>query len=290
MFKRNIKRQRGFFTIAQNSPTSDYVRIAYAQALSLKATQLEVPWLSIGVTSGTIIPDKYKEIFDEIIEIPWGDCAKNSQWKLENEWKVYHITPYEETIKLDADMLFLSNISNKWNILSNKNINVCSSVKTYHNEIIKSDFYRKDYTNNNLPNIYSAMFYFKLSPESKLLFKKFQDIYKNWDIYSRLCMPKNRPSKFTTDTGLALAIKLLWYDRFCADPFLLSFTHMKSQLQNWVNVGSKDFLWTQFVPYYFTNDLELIVGNIKQTGIFHYHDNTFLTDDIISKYEKRLGI
>lgn len=290
MFKRKVKRPRGFFTMAQNSSSGNYVRLAYAQALSLKATQTEVPWLSIGVTPGTEIPAKYRKCFDEIIEIPWGDCANSSEWKLDNEWKAYHITPYNETIKLDADMLFLSDMSHWWNVLASRTINVCSSVKTYHNETITSNFYRTDYVDNNLPNVYSAAFYFKLCDKSEQLFVKLQDIHKNWDIYSRICMPNNRPLKFTTDTGLALAIKLLWYDEFCLSPNILTFTHMKGQLQNWVNVGSRDFLWANFVPHYFTKDLKLIVGNVEQTGVFHYHDNKFLTDDIIEKYEQRLNI
>ena len=35
---REFKRERGFLTFAQNS-TTDYVRLAYGLALSLKATQ-----------------------------------------------------------------------------------------------------------------------------------------------------------------------------------------------------------------------------------------------------------
>jgi hypothetical protein len=40
---REFKRKRGFFTFAQNG-THDYVRMAYALALSLKATQTDVPY------------------------------------------------------------------------------------------------------------------------------------------------------------------------------------------------------------------------------------------------------
>jgi hypothetical protein len=42
---REFKRKRGFFTFAQNG-THDYVRMAYALALSLKATQTDVPYCS----------------------------------------------------------------------------------------------------------------------------------------------------------------------------------------------------------------------------------------------------
>src|SRR5271157_3807356 len=106
MTDRIFKRERGFLTIAQNSADTDYIRLAYGLALSLKATQKENGYLSILVTPGTIVNKEYRWAFDEIIEIPWGDNATASRWKLENEWKAYHVTPYRETIKLDADMLF----------------------------------------------------------------------------------------------------------------------------------------------------------------------------------------
>ena len=44
---REYKRQRGFFTIAQYSEKfGDYPRMAYALALSLKASQIEAPFLA----------------------------------------------------------------------------------------------------------------------------------------------------------------------------------------------------------------------------------------------------
>ncbi|NJO58817.1 MAG: hypothetical protein HC836_10845 [Richelia sp. RM2_1_2] len=289
MFNRNIKRDCGFFTIAQNSDV-DYVKIAYGLALSLLATQKEVPYLAVGVTPGTEILPKYREVFDEIIEIPWNDDAKDSLWKLENEWKAYHVSPYNKTIKLDADMLFLSDVTSWWRKLENTPLNVCSEVRTYHNEVITSNKYRLDFVANKLPNVYSAMCYFNISDVNHLLFQKLGDITLNWGMYSKICLSNTKPDKFTTDVGLALALKLLWYDNWCLKPSILTFTHMKSHLQNWHNIGNGDFAWTQYLPHYFSKNLELIVGNIKQTGVFHYHHKNILTDDIIKKYERYLGI
>ena len=36
-------------------------------------------------------------MFDDIVPIPFQDTAKHDKWKVQNRWKIYHATPYEET-------------------------------------------------------------------------------------------------------------------------------------------------------------------------------------------------
>ena len=119
---------KGFFTIAQNSGETDYVRMAYALALSLRCSQKTVKNLSIGITPGTKIDQKYAWAFDNIIEIPWNDHAADSSWKLENEWKTYHMSPYDETVKLDCDMLFFNDIAAWWDAMSGHDFLACNQV------------------------------------------------------------------------------------------------------------------------------------------------------------------
>ena len=49
--------------IAQNS-NYDYVRMAYVTALSITNTQRLVRRISIAVDKDTVVPDKYKTVFD----------------------------------------------------------------------------------------------------------------------------------------------------------------------------------------------------------------------------------
>ena len=108
---------KGYFTIAQNKIVQDYLKLAYGLALSIKDTQ-EINNISLGITPGVKVPDKYRLVFDHIIEIPFEDAAARFKWKLQNEWKVFHMTPYEETIKLAADMYFPTDISHWWKKIS----------------------------------------------------------------------------------------------------------------------------------------------------------------------------
>ena len=64
----------------------------------------------------------------------------------------------------------------------------------------------------------------------------------------------------------------------------IHFTHMKSKVQNVDNIGLN---WTDSIPFYMTDDLELKVGNFRQQGIFHYTENKFCKD-VIKKYESKV--
>lgn len=284
---------RGFFTIAQGE---QYQRMAYAAALSLKLSQPEgYSNLSIGVTADEIdkVNPKYLEVFDKVVEIPWKDHAANSSWKLENEWKAIYMTPYDETIKLDADMLFPGDISGWWDLLAKSEGVFCTKAMTYRGEIITSDFYRKTFTESELPNVYTAMFYFKKTEANYELFKLAEMIFNNWErFFYDFLEPEHRPRFVSTDVVFALAAKILDYGSLNTTPNLNipTFVHMKSQLQNWPDDQFMIEDWTKIVRSYFGRDGSLIVGNYKQQLPFHYHVKDFLTDRMIGIMEKRLGI
>ena len=62
---------------------------------------------------------------------------------------------------------------------------------------------------------------------------------------------------------------------------------MKANIQNWQ--GLKDS-WQKEVGTYLTDDAQLYVGNYKQSNIFHYTEDDFITSDVINTYEKIIGI
>ena len=153
---------KGYLVIAQNNSSEDYIRQAYALALSIKNTQ-EINNFAIAVAPDAVksIPEKYRSVFDYVVEIPWVDHATNSDWKIENKWKYYYMSPFDETVMLDTDMIFTSDISFWWDYLAEKEAWFTTNVKTYRGTDVTSDYYRKTFTSNKLPNIYTAFAYFK---------------------------------------------------------------------------------------------------------------------------------
>ena len=113
---------------------------------------------AVGQTSSV---EQYVSAFDKIIKIPFEDHALNSDWKVQNRWKAYHATPYEQTILLDADMLILSDLNYVWKKLQDKNLYFTSQVKNFRGDILTDRVYRKTFIENELPNLYSGFCYFK---------------------------------------------------------------------------------------------------------------------------------
>ena len=281
---------RGYLILAQDTRKDDYTKLAYALALSIKNSQSSVNSVALA-TDTAKMPDKYYDVFDNIVDIPWIDHAENSKWKIENKWKYYYMTPFDETIILDADMLFPSDISYWWDILSQKDIWITDKPRTFRGEIITSTKYRESFVANDLPNVYTAFMYFKKSLLTAELFKMIELIFQNWERFFYNYLDETRPKNLSGDVAYALAIKLLGIEKECFGNSNLvpSFVHMKSMLQN---IDEKYLTedWTKHIPTYFADNGTFKIGNFEQTLPFHYQIKSWLTDDMISILEKRLGV
>jgi hypothetical protein len=275
---------KGYLILAQNNSSNDYVRMAYVLALSIKNSQKEITSVSLITDVPDAVPNHYKEVFDHIIEIPWYDDALNSDWKIENRWKIYHITPYDETVLLDADMLFLTNVDHWWgNLSKNYDLFITSNVMTYRNETVTSDYYRKAFVRNNLPNTYSAFTYFKKTEFAEEFWTLVEVIVKNWKEFYDKFLPNYTPKHLSIDIAFALAVKILDIeDRVTTKFDYPTFVHMKSKIQNWF-ISTDD--WMDFGGVYLNRQGLLKISNYQQTGIFHYTEKKFLTKHIEYVYE-----
>ena len=276
---------KGFLTIAQNCAHTDYLRLAYAQALSIKYTQTHCKY-AVVISPHTTVPGRYREVFDHVIEIPWGDDARDELWKLQNEWKTYHITPFEQTLKLDCDVLFFDDLKAWWDAYDLYDVAPTLSVQSYRGPESQSDFYRQTFTLNELPNFYSALFYYRKSEAALRLFKACEYVYKHWDELSLQYLEHHRPRKANTDVAFALAAKLTNTPLGCG---IGRFVHMKPHMLG-IKTEQMGEDWTKHLRYRFDSKMNLFVEHFKQTVPFHYQVKTFITDEVIRGYEKVLGI
>ena len=275
---------KGYLILAQNNNSDDYVRMAYVLALSIKLSQKEVTSVSLVTDIVDAVPDHYKKVFDHVIEIPWYDDALKSDWKIENRWKIYHITPYNETVLLDADMLFLTNVDNWWNYLNtNFDLFITSDVLTYRNELITNSYYRRAFVDNNLPNTYSAFTYFKKSQLAEEFWTLVEIIAKNWKFFYDRYLINFKPMYLSMDVVFALAVKILGIeDQVTTTLGYPNFVHMKSHVQNWITNTNN---WMDYGGVYLNRQGSLKISNYQQTGIFHYTEKKFLNDHIEYVYE-----
>ena len=269
---------KGFLVLAQNSDVN-YVRQVYALALSIKAPQPTIN--NVSIITNDPLPAGFSKAFDKVIPIYFGDSAANSTWKVENRWKLYRSSPYDETIVLDADMLVLDNIEHVWKFSNERDLFFTSSVVDYKSRIVVDDTYRKMFVANDLPNLYSGMCYFKKSQLAEDFFKLLEFITNNWNKIFYEVAPKNMQNFYSFDVSVAIAAKLMGIDDTIThkhSPF--TFTHLKPALQGWDPVPQSCL--SQLLIN-FTDSKELYLNNFRQRGVFHYVEDAFLTDEIIKK-------
>uniref|UniRef100_UPI00215B1B76 hypothetical protein n=1 Tax=Escherichia ruysiae TaxID=2608867 RepID=UPI00215B1B76 len=65
-----------------------------------------------------------------------------------------------------------------------------------------------------------------------------------------------------------------------------AFAHLKTMIQDW-NTDLVPDEWTRVIPYFLNDDLELKISNYRQVFPVHYHIKSFISDEMIAKYEKR---
>ena len=284
---------RGYIVIAQNTKSVDYLQQAYALALNLKLTQSTVNNLTVCVDADTkkLINSKHKKVFDHIVDIPWQDDAAAAEWKINNKWKYLYMTPYDETVILDTDMLFPTDVSHWWDILAQRDVWATTKVRTFRGETVSSDYYRKYFTLNDLPNVYTAFFYFKKSELTSELFALVEIIFQNWQRFFFKYMPKGKPDWLSGDVAFALAMKILGIDHECTRENIdavPTFVHMKSHIQN-VPTSLINSNWCETLPTYYRSYKDFKVGNFQQLLPFHYVEKNWLTTNMIKQMEKDYG-
>jgi len=240
---------KGFVIVAQNTDSVDYVKCAEV----LKNSILKA------------MPDANVTILDVL---PYGDQAPDSDWKLINDWQVYDASPYEYTIKLEADMYIPNDISYWWDVLKDRDVVVSTTIRNYKGEVSDVKVYRKFIEDNNLPDVYNAITYFKKSDVAEQFYTTVRNIFENWDEYRQIfkCDP-NEPA--TTDWVYSIACHLVGVEQTTMPEFTqFSMVHMKKFIIN--TIGDN---WTNELTYEFTDPLR--VQTFPQCYPFHYHIKNF---------------
>ena len=240
----------GFVIMAQNTKKVNYVECAEV----LRDNILRV----MPNQNVTIITEK---------ELPYGDLEPHSDWKLYNDWQVYEASPYEYTIKLEADMYIPSDISYWFELLKDRDIVVCSTIRNYKNEISNVKLYRKFITDNKLPDVYNAITYFKKSETAKDFFNIVRNVFEFWEDYKKI-LKCDKNEIVTTDWAYAIACHLIGVEKTTMPLNQLSMVHMKQFINN---LYTED--WTKELIYEFTEPLK--INTFVQQYPVHYYIKDF---------------
>jgi len=240
---------KGFVIMAQGK---DYEKCALALELSIK----------------NVMPDANVTIVTTDM-LPYGDQAPDTYWKLQNDWQVYEASPYEYTIKLESDMYIPRSVDYWWDVLKQRDVVVSTTIRDFRQEVSDSKAYRKFIDENDLPDTYNGITYFRKSPLAEQFFATTKNIWENWDEF-RSMLKCNVKEEATTDWVYAIACHILGIENTTLPQFSdFSMVHMKQFIN-----GTPTEKWTDiFVPEVLPHTFR--INTIPQIYPVHYHVKEF---------------
>ena len=189
--------------------------------------------------------------------LPFGDLGGYA-----NDWQVFYASPYRETIKLEADMIAASPIDHWWTLFERRDVVISQGARTFYDESAQSRYYRKIFDQNNLPDVYNAITYWRLSTTAKEFFDLVRNIFEHWEEYKKLLkFPEETPS---TDVVYAIAAVIIGPEVVTLPQGLgPTIVHMKQYINPLIgNDWTKELTW---------ENNPLRINTIAQWGLVHYH-------------------
>lgn len=248
----------GYVILAQNTKDVDYVKCAEALAFSLKKT---MPNCNISLISNNT---SNSTDFDQIIKLPHGDLTG-----FNNDWQVYEASPYEYTIKLEADMFIPSSIEYWWDTLKSRDIVISTTIRNFKQEISSVRGYRRFIDDNNLPDCYNAITYFKKSKLAEQFFLTVRNIFENWEEY-KLILKCNSNEIATTDFVYAIAAHIIGVEKTTLPSFTaMSMVHMKQFINGAPTENWTDTFVYEILPH------TIRINTFPQLYPLHYHTKKF---------------
>ena len=243
--------ERGYLIPAIDTDSVDYLSCAIKLARSIRQWH---PDANISVITVKRCNDP---VFDHVIPLPYGDLGGFA-----NDWQVFAASPYRQTIKLEADMICASPIDHWWTLFERRDVVVSQGARTFYDEPAVSRYYRKIFDENNLPEVYNAITYWRLSTTAREFFDLVRQIFEQWDSYRQLLkFPDDMP---TTDVVYAVAAVIMGPERVTLPRDLgPTIAHLKRhinpiQTDDW----TKELVWE--------ND-PFRINTVAQFGLVHYH-------------------
>ncbi len=185
---KKLEKSRGIIAFANNNGTTDYVKIA-TNSLKLAEKTLGLPTTLISLDEL-----KYSNKRYDI------DTKQFVDWKNYNRCMAYDLSPYDETIVIDADYLILDNNLKKifdcqWDYILQR---TCTALTTE---------YPTKMGQNSLPYVWATVFAFRKTKKSKQFFDLISRIQTNYNYYKLLFNVEQR--NFRNDYAFAMADTIL---------------------------------------------------------------------------------
>lgn len=237
--------------MAIDTETVDYLACAARLARSIKNWH---PHANIAVATVKRCSDP---VFDHVIPLPHGDLGGYA-----NDWQAFYASPYRETIKLEADMVAAGPIDHWWTLFEHRDVMISRGCRDYYDRESNCRRYRKIFDDNNLPDLYNAITYWRMSKTAQEFWQWVRRIFSCWNEYKNLLkFPDESPS---TDVVYAMAAQIMGEEKISLPAGLgPKIVHMKKHI-----IGTRTDDWTDELVWE-TNPLR--IQTVAQWGLVHYH-------------------
>ena len=248
-----MQSERGYLIVAQNIGSVDYIACASQLARSIRRFHpaAEICLLTESESSDPGLFNYHRTFTSPLSSNPYA-----------NDWQVFGASPFRQTIKLEADMIIASEIDHWWTMFEHRDVVISTGARDFYDQPANSRFYRKIFDTNNLPDVYNAITYWRLSEPAQEFFRLVRRIFEHWTEYKTLLkFPDEIPS---TDLVYAVAAQIIGPERvtmpFATYPRIV---HMKRHM---IPTQSQD--WTQELTW---ESNPLRINTVAQWGAVHYH-------------------
>jgi hypothetical protein len=244
--------EQGYVIVAVNSDTVDYQDCARTLAKTIRYWN---PSAKICLVTDSAYTDP---MYDHHRQI-----TSNAN-PYANDAQLFALTPFRETIKLEADMLIVSSIEHWWTQFRHRDVVISTGCRNWQDGVSTARHYRRVFDVNNLPDVYNAITYWRRSQTAQEFFSWVGNRFDTWAEFKKLLkFPDEVPS---TDLVYAMAAQIMGSDRVTM-PFSTypKIVHMKRYI-----AGTNTEAWLNELVWEY-QDGRLRIQTVPQTGAFHYH-------------------
>ena len=246
--------EQGYIVPAFNTGTTDYVDCARTLTKTLLKHNPHARVCLL--TNMTDAADHNLFAYTHVVE------NINTQNPFANDAMVFGQTPFRETIKLEADMMIASPIDHWWTMFRHRDVVISTGCRNWRGDVSTAQHYRKVFDDNQLPDVYNAITYWRLSTTAKEFFGLTRAIFDNWSEFKKLI--KFPPEVADTDLVYAMAAQIMGPEQVTL-PFAdyPQIVHMKRH-----HAGTETQDWTRELVWEMD---PLRINTIAQWGAFHYN-------------------
>jgi hypothetical protein len=182
------EKSRGIVAFANNTSTTNYVDIAH-KTLGVASQVLNLPYTILSNNRTTVDNYRYDIDISEFVE-----------WNNSSRYMAYELSPYDETLVIDADFLILDS--------SIKNIfDVSWDYLLQRKSMALTQEWPSDMGPYSLPLVWATVFAFRKTDRAKMFFNLIKRIENNYEYYHSLYNIRER--NYRNDYAFAIADYIL---------------------------------------------------------------------------------